>query len=113
MTFEPSTYSDKSFLSELTESAAASTASVRTDNQDGVLILDSAITLVNAEGIGTTFTYSYVADTLGGCTECLNDHESPDDLRDEILAVLASMQSWAYATLGAIDEIEEALNSEA
>jgi len=106
-TLEDSTFSEKHFLSSLTESAAASTASVRTGTWCGVLQFDSSLTLVNAQGMGTTFAFGHAHDPErpgdGG-----NDHESLSDLRGDVEVLYAAVREWALATLNALDDFKEA-----
>lgn len=109
MALEDSTYSEKHFLSGRTESAAASTASVRTGTDDGVLFLDSSLTLVNAQGTGTTFAFGYAHDTVSfGYLLPSNDHESLDDLRADVRALLDAVREWGDETLNALYDFEEA-----
>jgi len=110
MALELSTYAEKKFLSNLTESAAASTASVRTGTDDGVLLLDSALTLTNSVGVGTTFTFAHSFDPEY-CTDhqsCFNDYESLSDLREDVLTLATVVEQWMLATLGAIDDFADA-----
>jgi len=110
MPLEDSTFSAKHFLSSLTESAAASTASVRTGTEDGVLLLDSSLTLVNGQGAGTTFTFGYSHDMeppFRGPNP-FNDHESLKDLRSDVITLIEVVQEWGHATLDALDDFEEA-----
>ena len=106
-TLEDSTFSEKHFLSNLTESAAASTASVRTGTWCGVLQFNSTLTLVNAQGMGTTFAFGYAHDPDrpgdGG-----NEHESLNDLRGDVEFLYAAVREWSLATLGALDDLKDA-----
>jgi len=110
MALEDSTFSEKHFLSSLTESAAASTASVRTGSEDGLLLFDSSLTLVNAEGKGTTFTFGYAHDTerpiLGPSP--FNEHESLEALRSDVIALIEVVQEWGHATLDALYDFKDA-----
>jgi len=108
-TLEDSTFSEKHFLSSLTESAAASTASVRTGSEDGVLLFDSSLTLVNAQGTGITFTFGYTHDTeVPNGHHSFNDHESVDALRADVEALLTVVDEWGRATLNALYDFKEA-----
>jgi hypothetical protein len=110
VTLEDSTFSEKHFLSSLTESAAASTASVRTGTDDGVLLFDSSLTLVNAQGAGTTFTFGYTHDTeppFRGSNP-FNDHKSLEALRSDVVALIEVVQEWGHATLGALYDFADA-----
>jgi len=114
-TLEDSTFSEKHFLSSLTESAAASTASVRTGTEDGVLLFDSSLTLVNAQGAGATFTFGYTHDTEGPFADqhhSFNDHESLDALHSDVIALLEVVQEWGKATLDALYDFKDAAKEE-
>jgi hypothetical protein len=108
---ERSTFADKQFLSNLTESPAASTASVRTATEDGVLLLDSVLTLVNGEGTGASFAFGFAYDPRScGCDQpTFNDYASIEELRGDVVSLMDVVQAWGYATLGAVDDfIDEA-----
>lgn len=110
-TLEDSTFSEKRFLSSLTESAAAATASVRTGTEDGVLLFDSSLTLVNAQGTGTTFTFGYAHDTetpLLGQRTPFNEHESLDALRADVISLLEVVDEWGRETLNALYDFKDA-----
>jgi hypothetical protein len=110
---EISTYADKQFLSNLTESAAAATASVRTATEDGVLFLDSALTLTNGVGDGVSFSFSFTFDPEF-CAEhqsAFNDHESLEDLEKDVSALLVAVNTWGCETLDAIDAVRNAAAS--
>ena len=111
MAFDDSTYSDKQFLSNIVESAASATASVRTGNEDGVLLLDSAITLVNAQGVGTTFTFGFAHDSLTGEGGCCNDYDSLNDLHDEVESLVRIVTEWGQETLSAVHALADAAAS--
>lgn len=109
-TLEDSTFSEKHFLSSLTESAAASTASVRTGSEDGVLLFDSSLTLVNGEGTGITFTFGYAHDTEPSCgyASPLNEHASLGALRADVETLLDVVREWGAATLNALYDFKDA-----
>jgi len=52
-----------------------------------VLLFDSSLTLVNAQGTGITFTFGYTHDTeVPNGHHSFNDHESVDALRADVAA---------------------------
>jgi hypothetical protein len=107
---EISTYADKQFLSNLTESASAATASVRTATEDGVLLLDSSLTLTNCVGDGVSFSFSFTLDP-SYCAEhqsTFNDHESLEALQEDVYALLEAVNTWGGETLAAIDALKDA-----
>jgi len=108
MAFDDSTYSDKQFISNIVESAASVTASVRTGVEDGILLLDSSLTLVNSQGVGTTFTYGFAFDSLTREASAFNDHDSLTDLHDEVEAFVRIISEWAEETLAATHALSDA-----
>lgn len=108
MAFDDSTYSDKQFISNIVESAASATASVRTGVEDGVLLLDSSLTLVNSQGVGTTFAYGFAYDGLTQQASAFNDHDSLTDLHDEVEALVRIVTEWAQETLEATHALSDA-----
>ena len=104
MTLEDSTYSEKHFLSGIVENAAASVSSVQTQTEDGVLLFDASLTLVNAEGRGTTFAYGYVFDPQFPDRRGFNEHDSLVDLRDDVLELLAAVTEWGVVVLEALND---------
>jgi len=116
MALELSTFAEKTFLSDLTESASASTASVRTSTEDGISILDSALTLTNSVGMGVNFTFGYsvdVADLHGDQRPitCFNDYDSLTDLRNDVVSLMDAVLNWGTTTLNAVDDFEGALHA--
>ena len=114
MVLEDATYSEKQFLSNLVDNAASSTASVCTATEDGLLLLDAGITLVNHRGEGVNFSYHFGYDpeeVLGSINACFNDHETLEELTGEVTALLAAVSNWGVATLTALDDFSASMKA--
>lgn len=112
MVLDSATYAEKQFLSNVVENPASSTASVCTATEDGMLLLDAAITLVNQRGEGATFGYHFGYDTVEQSGNlCFNDHDSPGELALEIKALMRAVNDWGLATVAALAELTEAANA--
>ena len=113
MALATATYSEKQFLSALAANASCSTGSVCTATEDGMLLLDAALTLVNDRGQGTTFDYHYGYDLLQRSdVGCFNDHESFGALRNEVATLVTAMADWGVAVLEAMDDFQAAMTGQ-